>query len=86
MPSAPTPKKRQTRTPAQKAQEALDVIDRQIVAVNKRIAAKKTELRDVEAELEPLRKRREYAALNPDLPPQTSERSAGFEPVADGDD
>lgn len=75
MTAIPAPKKRATRTPAQRAQDALDVVDRQITGVRKRIEKAKAEVKAIASELTPLEKRREYLAANPDLPEQPTQKS-----------
>lgn len=80
-------KVRKVRTPAQRAQEALDVVDRQIARVKERIIEAERAVGEVKKELAPLEKRREYLAANPDLPPQAVGKDApafsGAQPQTD---
>lgn len=61
-------KVRKVRTPAERAQDALDVVDRQIARVKERITEADAAVAAVKSELLPLERRREYLAANPDLP------------------
>ena len=62
---------RGTKTPAQRAQEALDVAERRVTKLDAALQKLIQEQRAVAAELEDAARRRDYAALNPDLPQTT---------------
>jgi chromosome segregation ATPase len=67
---------RQTKTPRQRAEEALGVAER----IVKRLAAKKNELasdlRSVDAELEAAERRRDHLKAHPDLQQPTTSTGA----------
>lgn len=62
---------RQTKTPAQRAQEALDLERRKRTRLRKKVDTMRAELALLETELETTEKRVEYLANNPDLPTPT---------------
>jgi prefoldin subunit 5 len=66
--------KRQTRTAAERAQEALDVADRKIDRLSSAKAKAEATAAEIGRELDALRKRRDYLAQNPDLPSETREQ------------
>lgn len=63
---------RVTKTPAQRAQEALDVAQRSVTRLEARKSVAEKELADINAELEPAVRRRDYLAQHPDLPEVSS--------------
>jgi hypothetical protein len=65
---------RQTKTPAQRAQEQLAVADRHVGRLTDKRANLRTELAAVEAEHDAAVVRRDYLATHPDLPHQQTEQ------------
>lgn len=59
---------RQRINPAVKAQAALDIADRKLVNLDKRIAQAKEALSELQSERPALLAARDYAAANPALP------------------
>lgn len=60
---------RQTKTPRQRAQEALDVADRLVTKLTKKAKTLRTDLEDVEREQRAAVARRDYLKQHPDLAP-----------------
>lgn len=61
---------RNSKTPAERAQDALDVRNRVIKAIEGRLEKAKATVIGFEVELEEATAQRDYAALNPALPKQ----------------
>jgi hypothetical protein len=74
-PKSRTPKAPRTRkTPREKAEQALGVADRHVIALHKQAVKHKTALTEIERELVVAEQRRDYLAQSPDLPqPQADE-------------
>lgn len=64
--------KRNTKTAAERAQEAFDAAGRAVDALGPRIEKAKAELTKLEAEAERANKRLAYLGQNPDLPAQNT--------------
>lgn len=78
----PTKAARNSKTPAERAQEALDTANRVVDRAEKRLTDAKAEVVKLEGELEAAGKRRDYLAQNPDLPAQTGDPVSGYEDAA----
>lgn len=63
---------RQSKTPQQRAQEALDVAKRATLRLNRKRDALQEELVHIEAELDAAVVRRDYLAQHPDLQQNTT--------------
>lgn len=61
---------RQVKSPAQRAQETVDVLQRRIAKLRKQKADLEKQARDVNPEISAVQKRLDYALANPDLPKQ----------------
>jgi hypothetical protein len=59
---------RTTKTPAQRAQEALDVADRRVERCNALYDRAKTDFEQASVDLLSAERRRDYLASDPDLP------------------
>jgi hypothetical protein len=59
---------RRTKTPAQRAQEAVDVLERRIARLGEKRAVAAAEVEALDEELEVNRERLAHAQQNPDLP------------------
>ena len=70
-------KTRRTRSKAQIAQDELDVATRLVEKTEARITAAKQVVTDLESDLKAAVRRRDYAALNPDLPVQAASNEGG---------
>lgn len=68
-----TPKKRAARPAGERAQEALDTANRVLAAARKRLIAAQARVTEIQAEIVQLEKRRDYAALSPDLSEQPAD-------------
>jgi cell division protein FtsB len=62
---------RQTKTPKQRAEEALAVADRRVGKLTKQAAQRRTELEAIDRELAAERARRDHLKTHPDLQPTT---------------
>lgn len=71
-----TTQKRQSYTPAERAQQKLDVENRRVAKLEKKRDSLKAELDGVKGELEAAEKRRNYLRQNPDLPEQPADYDA----------
>lgn len=60
---------RQTKSPAERAQAAFDTAYRQLQRARTRRDQLATDLKAAETEVTAAEKRRDYLAMNPDLPP-----------------
>lgn len=69
MPKTPAAdKKRQRKTPEQRATEALEVAERRVTKAEERVEAAEKDLRESKAELRDAQARRDYVAKDPALP------------------
>ena len=69
MTDQPTKAPRATHTPAEKAAEALAVLQRRLDKLTKSKAALELQALELEPQIEAIHKRIDYALSNPDLPP-----------------
>lgn len=77
MTTGTTPKTRTPKTPAQRAQEALDVANRRVIRADKAIVALEWSLGDARRELAQAITRRDYVAQDPALPQTDTTPSTG---------
>lgn len=68
--------KRSKKSPAQKATEALNVQTRRVASLEKKHKALLSEAAALEPEIDAAKKRRDYLAQNPDLPPARDDTRA----------
>jgi hypothetical protein len=68
----PTKATRTTHTPAEKATEAVNVLQRRLDKLNKAKAAFELQALEVEPQIVAMQKRLDYALSNPDLPIETT--------------
>ena len=62
---------RHSKTPAQRAQETVDILQRRQVKIAGQKAALEKQVRDLAPELDAVIKRLDYAKASPDLPAKT---------------
>ncbi|WP_109507334.1 hypothetical protein [Nocardioides speluncae] len=63
---------RKTKTPAERAQEALEVVQRHVDRLTTKVTALRAELETTETEWNQAIVRRDYLAKHPDLPNNTN--------------
>jgi hypothetical protein len=72
MTDQPTKVTRTTHTPAEKATEAVAVLQRRLDKLTKSKAALELQALELEPQIESMQKRLDYALSNPDLPPKAA--------------
>jgi hypothetical protein len=73
---------RQQKTPAQRAQEALDLEERRVTKLGAKKAKAQTELDDLTRQHDAAVARYDYLRLHPDLPPQTKASATPIRPTS----
>lgn len=68
---------RQTKTPAQRAQENLEVAERIAARLTRKLTKARSELQQLERERDAAVVRRDYLAGHPDLPKQPTPAKSG---------
>lgn len=68
---------RHTKTPAQRAQETVDVLTRRLAKIEAAYDAIQKQARDLAPELDAVQDRLTYAKANPDLPTKQATKEVG---------
>lgn len=71
-----TKEPRTLRTPAERAQEAVDVLERRLAKIRTAKDALEKQVRDLATEERAIHKRLDYALANPDLPQKSPKAEA----------